>query len=145
MSGVDNMNYMYSLNQNNGLMRLVVNFDINTDSNTDQMLTHLREAQAERQFPPDVRNLGVTVQKSLSTPFLLFALYSPNKTYDATFLANYAYIHLVDQLTRVRGVANVTVFGAGQYAIRCWVHPDKLAKLNITVPRSCRRCKNRTP
>ncbi len=65
---------------------------------------------------------------------MLFALYSPKGTYDATFLANYAYIHLNDQLTRVRGIASVTVFGAGQYAMRCWVRPDLLAKLNITVP-----------
>ena len=134
MSGVDNMNYMYSLNPNNGLMRMIVDFDVNTDPNTDQVLAQLRESQAERQFPIDVRNFGVTVQKSLSAPLMLFALYSPKGTHDATFLANYAYINIVDQLTRVRGIANVTVFGAGQYAIRCWVRPDQLAKLNITVP-----------
>jgi len=134
MSGVDNMNYMFSLNPNNGLMRLTVNFDVKTDPNTDQVLAQLREAQSERQLPTDVRNLGVTVQKSLSAPLALIALYSPKGTYDATFLANYAYINLVDELTRVRGVASVTVFGAGQYAMRCWVRPDLLAKLNITVP-----------
>ena len=134
MSGVDNMNYMYSINANNGLMRLTVNFDVKTDPNTDQILAQLREAQAETQFPADVRNYGVTVQKSYSTPLALFALYSPHGTYDATFLANYAYINLNDQLTRVKGIASVAVFGAGQYAMRCWVRPDVLAKLNITVP-----------
>ncbi|MGB6067138.1 MAG: efflux RND transporter permease subunit, partial [Desulfomonilaceae bacterium] len=134
MSGVDNMNYMYSLNSNNGLMRLTVNFDLNTDPNTDQILAQLRESQAESQFPVDVRNFGVTVQKSLTTPLMLLALYSPKGTHDAIFLANYAYINLVDQLTRVRGIASVTVFGAGQYAMRCWVRPEQLAKLNITVP-----------
>ena len=65
---------------------------------------------------------------------MLVALYSPKGTYDATFLANYAYINLNDQLTRVKGIASVTVFGAGQYAMRCWVRPDQLAKLNITIP-----------
>ena len=134
MSGVDNMNYMFSLNPNNGLMRMTVNFDVKTDPNTDQVLAQLRESQAERQLPIDVRNFGVTVQKSLSAPLMLIALYSPNGTYDATFLANYAYINVVDQLTRVKGIASVTVFGAGQYAMRCWVRPDMLAKLNITVP-----------
>ena len=134
MSGVDNMNYMYSLNPNNGLMRLTVNFDVKTDPNTDQVLAQLRESQAERQLPIDVRNNGVTVQKSLSAPLMLIALHSPNGTHDATFLANYAYINIVDQLTRVRGIASVTVFGAGQYAMRCWVRPDMLAKLNITIP-----------
>ncbi|HJV36371.1 efflux RND transporter permease subunit, partial [Geomonas sp.] len=134
MSGVDNMNYMYSLNPNNGLMRMTVNFDVKTDPNTDQVLAQLREAQAERQLPLDVRNQGVTVQKALSAPLALIALFSPRGTYDATFLANYAYINIVDQLTRVPGVASVTVFGAGQYAMRCWVRPDVLAKLNITIP-----------
>jgi len=134
MSGVDNMNYMYSLSPNNGLMRMVVNFDVKTDPNTDQVLAQLREAQAEPQLPIDVRNYGVTVQKALSAPFMFIALNSPKGTYNATFLANYAYIHLNDALTRVRGIASVTVFGAGQYAIRCWVRPDLLAKLNITIP-----------
>jgi HAE1 family hydrophobic/amphiphilic exporter-1 len=134
MSGVDNMNYMYSLSPNNGLMRMIVNFDVKTDPNTDQVLAQLREAQAESQLPIDVRNYGVTVQKALSAPFMLIALSSPKGTYNATFLANYAYIHLNDALTRVRGIASVTVFGAGQYAIRCWVRPDLLAKLNITIP-----------
>ena len=134
MSGVDNMNYMYSMNPNNGTFRLTVNFDVDTDPNTDQVLTQLRESQAESQLPPDVRTFGVTVQKSRSTALMLLALYSPKKTYDATFLANYANIHLVDELTRVKGIANVVVFGAGQYAIRCWVRPDVLAKLDITVP-----------
>ena len=133
MSGVDYMNYMYSINPNNGLMRLVVNFDVKTDPNIDQMLTQLRESQAESQLPPDVRSYGVTVQKSFSSPLMLLALYSPKGTYDATFLANYAYINLVDELTRVAGVASVTVFGAGQYAMRCWVRPDLLAQRNITV------------
>ena len=134
MSGVDNMNYMFSLNPNNGLMRMTVNFDVKTDPNTDQVLAQLRESQAERQLPIDVRNFGVTVQKSLSAPLMLIALYSPKGTYDATFLANYAYINIIDQLTRVKGIASVTVFGAGQYAMRCWVRPDMLAKLNITIP-----------
>ncbi len=133
MSGVDNMNYMYSINANNGVMRMVVNFDVKTDPNIDQVLAQLREAQAEPQLPADVRNYGVTLLKSPTTPLMLVALYSPKGTYDATFLANYAYINLVDQITRVKGISNVQVFGAGQYAMRFWVKPDQLAKLNITV------------
>src|SRR6476661_7458416 len=78
MSGVDNMNYMYSVNANNGLMRLFVNFDLQTDPNIDHVLTQLRYAQAESQLPADVRNYGVTVQKSFSAPFVLIALNSPN-------------------------------------------------------------------
>ncbi len=134
MSGVDNMNYMYSINANSGDIRLIVNFDVATDPNIDQVLTQLRVAQAQSQLPADVNNYGVTVKKSTTAPLMLLALYSPKGTYDGTFLANYAYINLVDQLTRVPGIGNVQVFGAGQYAMRLWVKPDQLAKLGITVP-----------
>jgi len=134
MSGVDNMNYMYSVNANNGLMSLYVNFDLKTDPNIDHVLSQLRYAQAESQLPPEVRNFGVTVQKSLSAPLMLVALNSPKGTRDAAFLANYSYINLSDALTRVAGISRVQVFGAGQYAMRIWVRPDQLAKLNITVP-----------
>ena len=134
MSGVDNMNYMYSINASNGDMRMQVNFDIATDPNIDQVLAQLRVAQAQSQLPADVNNFGVTVQKSTTAPLMLVALYSPNNSYDGIFLANYGYINLVDQLTRIHGISNVQIFGAGQYAMRLWVKPDQLAKLGITVP-----------
>jgi HAE1 family hydrophobic/amphiphilic exporter-1 len=134
MSGVDNANYIYSINANNGLMRMFVNFDLNTDPNIDHVLTQLRYAQAESQLPADVRNYGVTVQKSLSAPFMIIALNSPHGTRGADFLANYAYINLSDALSRVPGIGQVQIFGSGQYAMRLWVKPDQLAKLNITVP-----------
>jgi HAE1 family hydrophobic/amphiphilic exporter-1 len=134
MSGVDGMSYMYSTNANNGQMKLTVDFDVKTDPNTDQILAQMRTQQANSQLPTDVTLAGVTVQKSTSAPMLMVSLSSPNGTYDSVFLANYAYINLVDQITRQPGVASVTVFGAGQYAMRCWVRPDQLAKLGITVP-----------
>src|ERR1700716_119336 len=134
MSGVDNMNYMYSNNANNGQLTLTVNFDIKTDPSTDQILSQMRTNQANSQLPIDVVNYGVTVQKSTTAPLMLVNLYSPKGTYDNVFLANYSYINLNDQLTRVPGIASVTVFGAGQYAMRCWVKPDRLAKLGVTVP-----------
>ena len=134
MSGVDNLNYMYSLNAANGQMTMIVDFDVKTDPNTDQILTQMRETQAASQLPVDVTNYGVTVQKSVTAPLMVIGLYSPHGTYDAQFLANYSYINLNDQLTRVPGIGNVQVFGAGQYAMRLWVKPDQLAKLGITVP-----------
>ena len=134
MSGVDNMNYMYSLNANNGELKLYVNFDVKTDPNIDQVLAQMRKSQADSKLPSEVNNYGVTVKKSQSSPLMLISLSSPQGTYDETFLANYAYINLNDQLTRVPGIASVTVFGAGQYAMRLWVKPDQLANLNITVP-----------
>ena len=134
MSGVDNMNYMYSINANTGDMRMIINFDVATDANIDQILAQLRVSQAQSQLPADVNNYGVTVQKATTAPLMLIDLYSPKGTYDGIFLANYGYINLVDQLTRVPGISNVQVFGAGQYAMRLWVKPDQLAKLGITVP-----------
>src|SRR4029077_2359872 len=135
MSGVDNMNYMYSLNATgNSTTSLIVNFDIKTDPNTDFILAQSRETQAASQLPADVNNYGVTVRKSVTAPLMWVALYSPHGTYDARFLANYAYINLVDPITRSYGIGNVQVFGAGQYAMRLWVKPDQLAKLGITVP-----------
>jgi len=133
LSGVDNLNYMYSINASDGSLRLTTDFDVATDPNVDLMLSQSRVNQASPQLPAAVAQYGVTVQKSLSAPLLLFALYSPKGTHDNTFLANYAYINLNDALTRVPGIANVTVFGAGQYALRFWIKPDQLAKLNLTV------------
>src|SRR5712691_5073598 len=135
MSGVDKMIYMYSLNATgNSSTSLIVNFDIKTDPNTDIFLTQSRETQAASQLPADVTNFGITVRKSVTAPLVLIALYSPHGSYDAKFLANYAYINLNDPLTRLPGIGNVQVFGAGQYAMRLWVKPDQLAKLGITVP-----------
>src|SRR5437879_5933930 len=134
MSGVDNLNYMYSLNAANGQMTMIVDFDVKTDPNTDQILTQMRETQAASQLPVEVTNFGVTVQKSVTAPLMLISLYSPSGIYDSKFLANYAYINLNDPLSRVPGIGSVQVFGAGRYAMRLWVQPDQLAKLSITVP-----------
>ncbi len=135
MSGVDNMNYMYSLNATaKGEMRMIVDFDVKTDPNIDLILAQSRETLAASQLPAEVNALGVTVQKTLTAPLMLISLNSPNGTYDARFLANYSYINLNDQLTRVPGIGSVQVFGSGQYAMRLWVKPDQLAKLGITVP-----------
>ena len=135
MSGVDNANYFYSLNATgNSQTTLVVNFDVKTDPNNDLILAQSRETQAASQLPTDVTNYGITVRKSVTAPLMLIAVYSPHGTYDARFLANYAYINLVDAITRSPGIGQVQVFGAGQYAMRMWVKPDQLAKLQITVP-----------
>src|ERR1700737_4161650 len=134
ISGVDKMNYMYSLNANTGQMKLRVNFDETSDPKTDQILTQMRQAQASAQLPPEVSGRGVSVQKSFSSPLMLIALRSPDGRYSSEFLTNYAYINLNDQLTRVPGISNVQVFGSGQYAIRIWLQPDQLARFNISVP-----------
>jgi HAE1 family hydrophobic/amphiphilic exporter-1 len=134
MSGVDNMNYMWSVNATaNGQTTMIVDFGVQTDPNTDLILTQVRETQAASQLPSSVTQYGVTVQKSTSAPLMIVALYSPHGTYDAKFLANYEYININDPVTRVPGIASVQVFGAGQYAMRVWLKPDALTKLGITV------------
>src|SRR6266550_2563269 len=134
INGVDNVNYMYSLNATaNSQTTMVVDFDLKTDPNTDLILTQSREQLAAGQLPPDVNTYGVTIRKSVTAPLMLVGLFSPDGTYDTKFLGNYAYINLNDPIARLYGVGQTQVFGAGQYAMRLWVQPDKLAKLGITV------------
>jgi HAE1 family hydrophobic/amphiphilic exporter-1 len=128
------MNYMYSINSNAGSSTITVNFDVKTDPNIDQVLTQLRTSLAQPQLPPEVTAAGLVVQKSLASPLAMIALYSPKGTYDSPFMSNYAYINLADELARLPGIGRVQVFGAGQYAMRVWAKPDKLAKLGVTVP-----------
>jgi HAE1 family hydrophobic/amphiphilic exporter-1 len=134
INGVDNVNYMYSLNATgNSQTTMVVDFDLKTDPNTDLILTQSREQLASGQLPPDVNTYGVTIRKSVTAPLMLIGIFSPKGTYDTKFLGNYAYINLNDPIARLYGVGQTQVFGAGQYAMRLWVQPDKLAKLGITV------------
>ncbi len=133
MSGVTDSIYMYSINANNGTMTLRVDFEVGTNINTDQILAQMRYGQAQSQLPFDVQQYGVTIKQSTTAPLALFSLYSPKGTYDALFLTNYAYININDPMTRVYGVGQVQIFGAGQYAMRMWVNPDTLAKLGVTV------------
>src|ERR1700738_5276544 len=134
LSGVDHVNYMYSLNASNGSMKETVNFDVTTDPNTDQVLTQMRVLQAQSQLPSSVQNYGVTGAKSTSAPLMVISLYSPTGQFDSKFLANYSYINLNDPILRVPGISSVTVFGAGQYALVFGVDRNKLASLNITTP-----------
>jgi HAE1 family hydrophobic/amphiphilic exporter-1 len=132
MNGVDNMLYMQSVNANNGQATLYVDFDVKTNPDTDQVLSQLRVSQTQSQLPPIVNVAGVTVLKSLHSPLLFISLNSPNGKYGPDFLTNYAIINLQDEITRVKGVSRVQIFG-GQYAIRVWVQPDKLAQLGVTA------------
>ncbi len=137
MSGVDNLQYMLSTNSNNGAMSLGLTFGVKTDPNIDLILTQMRESLAVTQLPSDVANYGITMRKAASSPLIMFSLYSPKGTRDRNFLSNYAYINLIDQFARVPGVGDVMVFG-GRYAMRIWVKPDQLAKLQVTIPEIAR-------
>ncbi|MDD5200549.1 MAG: efflux RND transporter permease subunit [Terrimicrobiaceae bacterium] len=133
VNGTEGMQYMYSINANNGSMTLNGIFGISTVPTTDQILMQMRQGQATAQLPSSVRNYGVTVNQAASSPLMVLALYAPGGQYDASFLANYANINISNELARVNGVGLVNVYGAGEYAMRFWVRPDKLAKLDITV------------
>ena len=133
MNGVDNMIYMDSVSANNGVVQLFVDFDVKTDPNIDQVLSQLRVDQAQSQLPAQVTTAGLTVQKALTSPLMLVAINSPGNKLSQDFLTNYAIINLQDQITRVKGVSRVQIFG-GQYALRIWVDPNKLAQLGVTAP-----------
>jgi HAE1 family hydrophobic/amphiphilic exporter-1 len=134
INGVDNLSYMYSVNATGSASTtLFTDFDLKTDPNMDLILTQSREQLAQGQLPPEVNTYGVTIKKATTAPLMLVAIYSPRGSRDATFLANYAYINLNDPVARSYGVGQTQIFGAGQYAMRLWVKPDQLAKLNITV------------
>jgi len=134
MNGVDNMLYMQSTNANDGTQQLTVTFDVGVDPNTAQVNVQNRLAQAQPNLPTDVSQYGLALRKSTGLPMLLISIYSPNRTYDSLFLANYANINVNDALYRVPGVGEVRIFGSSDYAMRIWVKPDALAKLGLGVP-----------
>jgi hydrophobic/amphiphilic exporter-1 (mainly G- bacteria), HAE1 family len=134
VNGVENMIYMKSINGNDGTMTLQVSFDVGSDLDMSNVLTQNRVNQATAFLPASVKNYGVTVKKSLVFPLLLITLKSPEGKYDNNFLSNYASININDRLSRTKGVGDVKLFGGSDYAMRIWVKPDILGKLNLTVP-----------
>src|SRR6202521_3974182 len=126
VNGVENMIYMQSTSASDGSYSLTVTFKIGTDLDAAQVLVQNRVASALSSLPQAVQNQGVTVQKRSTAILLFVTLTSPNATYDSLFLSNYATINIRDELSRLPGVGNVTVFGAGQYSMRVWLDPNKL-------------------
>jgi HAE1 family hydrophobic/amphiphilic exporter-1 len=126
VNGVEDMLYMQSYSGADGTYSLTVTFKIGTDLNFAQVLVQNRVSSALSQLPQSVQSQGVTVQKKSTAILLFVTLTSPNATYDSLFLSNYATINIRDELSRLPGVGNVTVFGAGQYSMRVWLDPNKL-------------------
>lgn len=133
MSGVEGMEYMTSTSTNDGNFSLSVVFEIGSSADMDQVLSYLRYAQATAQLPQEVQQMGVTMRTLSGPPMLLYVLRAPQGEYDAAWLSNYAYINFVNPLLRTQGVGNVQVFGAGEYAMRIWLNPQKMAALGISV------------
>src|ERR1700685_3978876 len=126
VNGVEGMLYMQSYAAADGTYTLTVTFKIGTDLNFAQVLVQNRVSSALSQLPQAVQNQGVTVQKKSTSILLFVTLTSPKGTYDSLYLSNYATINIRDELSRLPGVGNVTVFGAGQYSMRIWLDPNKL-------------------
>jgi multidrug efflux pump len=133
VNGAKNMLYMQSINGDDGSMSLQVSFAVGTDVDLDQVQVQNRLAQATSSLPAAVSNYGLTTQQTVGIPLLVFSITSPNKTWDQEFLSNYVAINIEDELARIPGIGQVKVFGASNYAMRIWVAPDTLAKLQLTV------------
>jgi hydrophobe/amphiphile efflux-1 (HAE1) family protein len=135
VNGVENMIYMMSTNSSDGKMSLSVSFEVGTDLDMANVLTQNRVSEATATLPEEVKRQGIPVKKKLSFPLLLITLDSPNNTYDAQFLTNYTTINIIDEIARIQGVGVAEVFGGTttDYAMRVWVRPDELAKLNLTI------------
>jgi HAE1 family hydrophobic/amphiphilic exporter-1 len=133
VNGVENMLYMQSINANDGTTTIQVSFEVGTNLDNANMLTQNRVSAANPSLPASVKNLGINTKKSLAFPLMIVSIYSPNNTYNAQFVTNYAYINAVDQIKRLKGVGDVTVFGGAQYAMRIWLNPNKMNTLGISV------------
>jgi len=133
VNGVENMIYMQSTSSSDGSYTLTVSFKIGTNLDNAQVLVQNRVATALSSLPQAVQAQGVTVQKRSTAILLFITLTSPDGRYDSLYLANYATINLKDELSRLPGVGNVNVFGAGQYSMRIWLDPEKLKARSLNA------------
>ncbi len=132
VNGTQGMDYMSSSSDDTGRYSLSVTFDVGTDGDMDAVKVQNNVASATNSLPTDVQQIGVTTRKATNDMAYMMGIYSPNGTYDRSFMKNYATINFVDKLKRVKGVGDVQVFGS-DYAMRIWLNPDKLAQNGLTV------------
>jgi multidrug efflux pump len=133
INGVENMLYMSSQATTDGVMTLTVTFKIGTNPDLAQQLVQNRVQQAEPRLPEEVRRLGVTTVKSAVDLTMVVHLVSPNERYDMTYLRNYALLNVKDRLARIEGVGQVLMWGSGDYAMRVWLDPSKVAEHNLSA------------
>ncbi|MDB5861780.1 MAG: multidrug efflux transporter permease subunit [Ramlibacter sp.] len=133
INGVEGLLYMSSQATTDGLMTLNVTFKLGTDPDKAQQLVQNRVSQAEARLPDEVRRLGLSTVKSSTDLTLVVHLLSPNNRYDMTYLRNYALLNVKDRLTRVQGVGDVQLFGAGDYSMRVWLDPQKVAQRGLSA------------
>tara|TARA_R110002050_G_scaffold1244_5_gene8846 strand:+ start:154443 stop:157616 length:3174 start_codon:yes stop_codon:yes gene_type:complete len=132
INGVENMLYMNSLASTDGKLTITVTFAIGSDVDLSQQLVQNRVTQALPRLPDITRQLGVTVTKSSPDLTMVVHLLSPNERYDMLYLRNFATLHVRDQLAKISGIGQVRLFGSGDYAMRIWLNPDKIAERNMT-------------
>jgi multidrug efflux pump len=133
INGVEDMLYMSSQATTDGLMTLTVTFKLGTDPDQAQQLVQNRVGQAEPRLPEEVRRLGITTIKSSPDLMMVVHLTSPEGRYDMTYLRNYALINVKDRLARIDGVGQVQLFGSGDYSMRIWLDPQKMAELGLSA------------
>src|SRR5436305_10484435 len=133
INGVEGMLYMGSQATTDGLMTLTVTFKLGTDPDKAQQLVQNRVAQAEARLPEEVRRLGITTAKASSDLTMVVHLVSPSGRYDINYLRNYAVLNVKDRLQRVAGVGEVNIFGAGDYSMRVWLDPGKVAEHGLSA------------
>jgi hydrophobe/amphiphile efflux-1 (HAE1) family protein len=133
INGVENMLYISSQSTADGNVSITVTFKLGTDLDTAQVQVQNRVAIAEPRLPEPVRRIGVTTIKNSPDLMLVVNMFSPNGTYDQTYIANYVTLQVRDQLARIQGVGNILVFGASQYSMRVWLDPDRIASIDMTA------------
>ena len=139
VNGVEGMLYMSSQATTDGLMTLTVTFKLGTDPDKAQQLVQNRVSQAEPRLPEEVRRLGITTIKSSPDLTMVVHLLSPNDRYDITYLRNYGVLNVKDRLVRIPGVGQVQLFGAGDYSMRVWLDPQKVAEHGLSPGRRSSR------
>ncbi|MCZ6836591.1 MAG: multidrug efflux RND transporter permease subunit [Planctomycetota bacterium] len=133
VNGVENMIYMKGLCANNGTYTLTITFEIGTDLDIAAVQVQNRVSSATSKLPPEVTQQGVTIKKKSNDIVLLISLVSPEGTYDDLFLNNYGVLRIKDELARLNGVGDLTVFGVGEYSMRIWLDPDRLKARGLTT------------
>ncbi|MDH5591696.1 MAG: efflux RND transporter permease subunit, partial [Gammaproteobacteria bacterium] len=133
LSGVENMLYMFSQATSDGRMTLTVTFKIGTDPDLAQQMVQNRVSQSLPRLPEVTRQLGITVVKSAPDLTMVVHLVSPDQSYDELYLRNYGLMHVKDELAKVPGVGTVRLFGSGDYAMRIWLNPEKVAERFLTA------------
>jgi len=133
INGVEDMLYMSSYSSSDGAMALTITFKIGTNLDTAQVLVQNRVAVALPRLPDQVRQIGITTRKSSPDLMMVVHMLSPDKSYDQLYVSNYASLRVRDQLLRLDGVGDVTIFGAREYSMRVWLNPDKLSTYGLTA------------